>query len=140
MARNKVVLDETAIRVWLRDPFGPVSRLVRKLTDKAAEVARGTVHVRTGETLRSIETDFSQGATLRDVQQGEVSASYAVFFLEKGVKPHIIVSHGDWSLHNPDAIGAEYSNGYMGRVVLHPGFPPKPFLTTGLWSLNDSDI
>lgn len=128
--------DDTAIRGFLRDPVGPVARFITRLTQKAADVARGTVHVRTGETQRSIATDFRQGMTLDRVYEGEVSAQYAVFFLEKGTKPHVIASHGDYSLR-ADPTSRPDVRGRLGTEVLHPGQQPYPFLTTGLWSLSD---
>ena len=132
---NRVRLDRTAVRAFLSDPIGPVARFIDNLTGKAATVARAEVHVRTGETLSSIDTQTHMGTTEQAIRVGEVSASYAVFFLEKGVKPHFISPHGDYNLRN--LAEARNPDGYLGSWVLHPGFAPMPFLTTGLWSLQD---
>lgn len=138
---NRIRLDRTAIRSFLANPAGPVARFVQDLTHRSAQVARQEVHVRTGETLSSIAEDFYPGPTEREVFVGEVSASYAVFLLEKGVRPHLILSHGSYPmrgdvLYSYRAGGApHFGEMVFGQVVHHPGYEPMPFLTTGLWSL-----
>lgn len=131
MARFR--LDFGAITRFLHDPTGPVARLISQLTTDAAQVARAKVRVRTGETLSSIQEDvhFESDDPYGDIHGGpwgEVKAEFATFFLEKGVKEHLIFAHGDYSL-------AHEKIEYFGPVVIHPGFAPKPFLTTGLDSL-----
>jgi hypothetical protein len=59
-----------------------------------------------------------------------VSAGGAVLFLQAGTKPHLIRSHGDWSLESDP--GEEY----YGPIVLHPGSHKQPFLTTAFWSVH----
>jgi len=136
---NRVNLNDSEIQKFLRNPFGAVSRLVTDLTSKAAQVARGKVRVRTGKTLASIQEEIHYDDDPYDEPHGgpygEISAGFAAYFLEKGVNPHLIWSHGDYSLHTETPTGSQ--NGYMGQVVIHPGFAPKPFLTTSLWSLQN---
>ena len=137
----KIRLDRTAVRGFLSNPLGPVARFIDNLTHKAETVAAQEVHVRTGETLHSIQSETHAGTSEKAIRIGEVSASYAVFFLEKGVKPHIIMSHGDYEMHRVVDESLGFHGGlvdhYFGKIVMHPGFEPKPFLTTGLWSLQD---
>jgi len=121
----QIRLDELAIREILDDPGGEVALWLEELASRAAGVARSTVRGRTGETLSSIATEMHYGP---DYLSSEVHANYAVFFLEKGTKRHTIRAHGKYSL-------AHDKLDYFGPVVDHPGQPPHPFLTTGLWSL-----
>jgi hypothetical protein len=122
-----VRLDEGEVRNFLLDPFGEIARMLEFLAERAAQVARGTVQVDDGETLTSIATAVFHGPVY---QSSEVSAGGAALFLEKGTKPHVIRSHGKYSL-------AHQRRDYFGPEVFHPGTRPYPFLTTGLWSLQN---
>jgi hypothetical protein len=136
MARigGNIRIDEAGIQELMLDPGGPVALMLEDLATRAAGVARGTVRVDTGRTLGSIRTGSHHGPVY---QSTEVSAKFAVFFLEKGVKPHLIFARGlDYSLRAD--IPRPGGEGYMGPAVIHPGFPPKPFLTTALWSLQNN--
>lgn len=46
---------------------------------------------------------------------------------EYGSRPHLIVSHGPWSLHNAE------TGEYFGRVVNHPGTPAQSFMRPALY-------
>jgi hypothetical protein len=148
MARRfKINLDEAAIRRFMSAPGAEVALMLMELGQRAADVARAVVHKRTGETLSSIATHASEtmfrGEPAPEVR---VSGDYATILLEKGVKPHLILAH---DLHDPHGAGmvtkdmewvaqSYQQHPFLGKVVLHPGFPPQPFLTTGLWSLQDN--
>lgn len=120
-----VKLDEGAIRSILADPAGGLARMIREAAEGIARIARATVHVRTGETRSSIDTRYYDTPTSI---YAVAHASYAVFFLERGTKPHLIESHGKWPLRSDEGE-------VFGRIVHHPGSHKAPFLTTGLWTV-----
>jgi hypothetical protein len=138
----KTRFDESEIRAFLNDPLGPVAHLIQELGGRAALIARTKVRKRTvgspgksgkpgnsvppGGTLASIEAFLV--ATGADTPMSGISAAGAAIFLEKGTRPHIIESHGPWSLSN-------YATGYFGPLVKHPGARPWPFLVESLWAL-----
>lgn len=131
--------DERGIRAWLLNPASSLGRMLREKADQVAEIARGVVRKRTGHTAATIKTGYHDGPVY---QSSEVSAEGAVFFLERGNRPHLIISHGTWSLHNPAPEfhrpgRSPYSPnlGYFGHIVHHPGNDRAPFLTTGLWTV-----
>lgn len=132
MARNDVKLDEGGIRAFLLNPVGSISRMLHEMGDQVSSVARSVVHVRSGRTKASIDLEYVDGPEYQSVR---VEASHAAIFLERGSKPHLIRSHGDWSLHNPDFPLGPENLGFFGREVFHPGNKEYPFLTVGLWSL-----
>ena len=53
-------------------------------------------------------------------------------FVEYPTAPHLIRSHGDYSLHN-DEFGE-----YYGREVMHPGTQAQPFLRPALYRVRAS--
>jgi hypothetical protein len=137
---DEVRVDDTAVNEWVRDPGGPLARMLSDLAGKVAGIARSVVRRRSGNTygrdipgtgaapgstLASIGTALHTGGT---VPWAEASADMVGVFLERGTRPHAIRSHGPWSLENTES-------GYFGRVVAHPGTRPYPFLTAGLWSV-----
>ena len=138
MAVVNVRFSEAEIRAFLNDPEGPVAHLLEELGGRAAVYARAKVRKKTTvsagkrgvgggfpaeETLASIQEYLH--ATGSDTPWEELSASGAVFFLEKGTRRHVIESLGPWSLSN-------LGTGYFGPKVNHPGARPYPFLTTAL--------
>lgn len=130
---NRVKLEEAAIQEMLRDPAGDVAMMISEMVAHVAGAARAMVAKRTGQTLASIRSEMQYASNdpwdeVHGYPWGEVYASYATFFLEKGVKPHLIFAHGNYSL-------AWEKLEYFGPVVQHPGMHPEPFLTTALWSL-----
>jgi hypothetical protein len=133
---NRFRLDDFSVRRLLHDPLGEVGRLMGELGDKVFQVARETVPVRTGETRNSIDLDVHPGPDDRRVQEARVSASYAVMFLEKGTVPHWIVRHAFIEGNEHSSLMSDERQ-FFGPVVWHPGITRRPFLTTGLWSIQN---
>jgi hypothetical protein len=79
--------------------------------------------VRTGRLRESIEHHL-EGHVL----VVEAHAPYAAF-VELGTRPHLITSHGPWSLRNAG------TGQYFGRVVHHPGTRPEPYLRPALYQV-----
>lgn len=76
---------------------------------------------RTGELRESIEHHL-EGHTL----VVKAHAPYAAY-VELGTRPHLITSHGPYSLHNAE------TGEYFGREVHHPGTHPEPYLRPALY-------
>lgn len=140
----RVRFSEAEIRAFLNDPAGPVAHLMKELGGRAAVNAMAKVRKATtfrpgkkgrgggfppGYTASTID-DFLH-ATGSDTPWEELVASGAAIFLEKGTKRHIIESQGAWSLSN-------FSTGYFGPTVDHPGMRPYPFMMESLWALQGS--
>lgn len=150
MSVIKVRFSEAEVRAFLADPLGPVVHLMEELGGRLAVYAKAKVRKRTTtpgfrddsaaplSTMDSIEPHTHADGW--NIPWEEVSADVIGLFLEKGIKPHFIHSHGTWSLYNKYAKPFEnYDNrGYFGRVTWHPGTEPRPFLTEALWSLQDN--
>lgn len=79
--------------------------------------------VRTGRLRESIR-HYLEGHTLIV----EAGAAYAAY-VELGTRPHIIRSHGPWSLHSAE------TGQYFGREVHHPGTRPRPYLRPALYTV-----
>ena len=141
----EVRFSQAEIDAFLHDPAGPVAHLMEELGGRVAVAARAKVRKRvTGSPGKSGRPGTSAAplATLDSIESeleapgdrlpwARISAEGAALFLEKGTRRHFIESHGDWSL-------SDYGRGYFGRVVDYPGNRPYPFLTTGLWALQDN--
>jgi len=129
---DKVRLNEAGIRAFLLNPAGRLAEVLREKAADIANIARSVVRKRTGHTAATIEEGYHDGP---EYQSAEVSAAGAVFFLERGSKPHLIFSHGAYSLHNAaPEFAIPGSLGYFGHIVHHPGNGRAPFLTVGLWT------
>lgn len=129
----RISLNEASIEEMINDPGGDVALMVESLVAQAAGAARASVPVRTGATLASIRTEMHYGShdpwgDVHGSPWGEVSSAYATSFLEHGVRPHWIWSHGSWSMRTA-------MDEYLGHLVLHPGIAPRPFMSTALWSV-----
>jgi hypothetical protein len=137
----RIRFSEAEIRAFLNDPAGPVAHLMQELGGRAATYAKAKVRKKTtpgagkygrgggfppGYTASTV-ADYLH-ATGSDTPWEEISASGAALFLERGTKPHKIEALGPWSLSN-------FSTGYFGPVVDHPGARPYPFLMESLWAL-----
>ncbi|HEX8106105.1 MAG TPA: hypothetical protein VF516_00190 [Kofleriaceae bacterium] len=94
---------------------------VRKLTEDIADDARAGCPIDSGDLVESIGTRYPGG--LRGIVV--VGTDHWVP-TEYGSPPHIIYSHGPWSLRSDEGE-------YFGRVVHHPGTPAQPFMRPALY-------
>lgn len=93
------------------------ARITRNMAHDVAQDARRRVPIDTGELRASIRT-------------GRVTPQHWRVWVgtdhwaptEYGSAPHIIRSHGPYSLHNRE------TGDYFGRSVRHPGTPEQPFM------------
>jgi hypothetical protein len=137
----KIRFSEAEIRAFLNDPLGPVAHLMEELGGRAAVYARAKVRKKTKPELgkHGHGGGFPAGYTMSTIHEflhasgsttpwEELSAAGAAKFLESGTRRHKIEALGPWSLSN-------FSTGYFGPVVDHPGARPYPFLMESLWAL-----
>lgn len=95
---------------------------VRKVTENVADDARAGCAIDSGDLVETIGTRYPGGLV------GVVVVGTAYWAdVEYGSRPHIIRSHGDYSLHNAE------TGEYFGRVVHHPGTPEQPFMRPALY-------
>lgn len=97
-------------------------RNVRKVTEEVADDARAGCPIDSGDLVESIGTRYP--GKLRGIVVVGTDHWRAT---EYGSAPHIIRSHGDWSLHNAE------TGEYFGPVVHHPGTPEQPFMRPALY-------
>ena len=112
------VLDESAFEELFRTEDSPVGKLVEELSERAALIARGVVHVRPGTPRSTVWTPRSTAWP-----RGYTKASIHV---------HGPVRGRDW------IYGGVNAAGNPGFFLEHPAeqmYQPYPFLTTGLDSL-----
>jgi hypothetical protein len=94
---------------------------VRKATEAAADDARAGCPIDSGDLVESIGTRYPGGLVGVVVVGTDHWAE-----TEYGSAPHIIRSHGPWSLRSDD-------DEYFGPVVHHPGTPAQPFMRPALY-------
>ena len=111
--------DDTAIEDLFNDPAGPLGQLIGELSQRAAAVARATVHVRAVPGTRRIRagrnsTARPPGFTRADIRvHGPVRGQYGLYGgVNAAADPTIFLEHP----------AIQMTRGY-------------PFLTTGLDSL-----
>lgn len=121
MAEVRVQIDERAVRLLAHDP-GVVAAMDRATAELVSEIKRRAPvsPVTSGHSghLRSSVRAFREA-------DGSIvigpTASYAEYVIS-GTRPHLIRSHGPYSLHNAG------TGQYFGPVVHHPGTAPDPFV------------
>lgn len=96
-------------------------RSVRKITEEVANDARAGCPIDSGDLVDSIGTRFP-GALVGVVTVGTDHWHET----EYGSRPHLIHSHGPWSLRSDEGE-------YFGPVVRHPGTPMQPFMRPALY-------
>lgn len=94
---------------------------VRKITEAIADDARAGCPIDSGDLVDSIGTSYP----------GELRGIVTVGTdhwreTEYGSAPHLIHSHGRWSLRSDEGE-------YFGRTVHHPGTPEQPFMRPALY-------
>lgn len=100
----------------------PADRIVQAVTRAIAVDARGHVPVDTGDLRKTIY------ALPNFPGIGRVYVGTDHWWpTEYGSRPHVIRSHGDYSLHNAE------TGEYFGPVVWHPGTPEQPFMRPALY-------
>jgi hypothetical protein len=96
-------------------------RGVRRITEAVADDARAGCPVDSGDLLLSIGTAYP------GKKRGYVTVGTGHWKeTEYGSRPHIIRSHGPWSLRSDDGE-------YFGPVVHHPGTPAQPFMRPAIY-------
>jgi len=78
-----------------------------------------------GDLVESLDTRYPGELRGLVTVGGEGAEHWAT--VEYGSRPHIIESHGPWSLHNVE------EDEYYGQVVHHPGTPEQPFMRPALY-------
>lgn len=148
MADVTVVWDEAAVKADIANPSSAVGQGMARIAAgvvvhmkalcPVAPVSRPPSRrwpARKSGTLRSSIRAFRQGdggyligPTDRTGRLGDGPLLGPM--VEGGTVPHIIASHGPWSLHN------NITGDYFGRVVHHPGTRPHPFIRPAAEALN----
>lgn len=95
---------------------------VKKITEAIAADAIAACPIDTGDLVESIGTRYP--GKLRGIV---IVGTPHWSFVEYGTQPHIIESHGPWSLHN------EETGEYFGRIVNHPGTTAQPYMRPALF-------
>lgn len=98
-------------------------KLLEPKSDKVFQLASAAAPIKTGELKGEMYKERVDDKTIRIG-----SHSDHTLVVELGSRPHLIWSHGPWSLHNHD------TGQYFGRVVAHPGTLPQPFLRPALYA------
>lgn len=107
-----------------------VGSQVRRVTEAVAEDAIAGCPIDSGDLVETIRTRYPGGLRGLVVVGGSHGFAVNVDYwaaVEYGSEPHLIVSHGSWSLHNDE------TDEYFGRVVHHPGTPAQPFMRPALF-------
>lgn len=94
---------------------------VKKITEAVADDARAGCPVDSGDLVLTIKERYPgnlEGWVVVGTDHWEAT--------EYGSPPHLIVSHGKWSLRSDD-------DEYFGRIVHHPGTPEQPFMRPALY-------
>lgn len=110
----RINIDEAGIvrvRALLR-------RYVRTVTNDVADTARRLVPVDSGDLRASITAYPEEGRITVGTDHWAAT--------EYGSRPHIIRSHGPYSLHSRE------TGEYFGPIVHHPGTPSQPFMRPAL--------
>jgi hypothetical protein len=111
-----VHLDHDAVYEMLNDPDGMVGHMQLELSEQAADVARGAVHVRPG-TPRS--------------RAGRNSTARPPGFTKADIRVHMDI--GEWGLYG--GVNAAADPTVYLEDPARQMYRPYPFLTTGLDSL-----
>lgn len=99
-------------------------RDVKRITEAVADDARAGCPIDSGDLVDSIKERYP-GSLIGVVTVGGEDAPHWES-VEYGGDPHLIVSHGPWSLRSDEGE-------YFGRVVHHPGTPEQPFMRPALY-------
>jgi hypothetical protein len=99
-------------------------RDVKRITEAVADDARAGCPIDSGDLVETIGTRYPGKLRGVVVVGGEDAPYWAS--VEYGSDPHLIESHGPWSLRSDD-------NEYFGRVVHHPGTPEQPFMRPAIY-------
>lgn len=118
MARYGFLTVHESYRAYFKAAEG---KGVRRLTEKIADDARAGCPIDSGDLVESIGTSYP-GDLVGVVTVGTDHWAET----EYGSHPHIIRSHGPWSLRSDEGE-------YFGRVVHHPGTPAQPFMRPALY-------
>jgi hypothetical protein len=119
-----------ANRDWESWFLAHVGTQVKAITEAVADDARSGCPVDSGDLLSTIGTRYpgklhgvvkvgGRGILAHDVDYWA--------YVEYGTAPHLIESHGPWSLHNAE------TGQYFGRRVWHPGTHAQPFMRLALY-------
>jgi hypothetical protein len=95
---------------------------VKKVTDEITDDAIAGCPIDSGDLVETIHSYFPgklHGVVVVGTDHWPAT--------EYGSEPHLIISHGPWSLHNAE------TDEYFGRVVHHPGTPAQPFMRPALY-------
>jgi hypothetical protein len=93
----------------------------QKITKQVFREIQRRVPVDTGELLDSLGMTVVAGTGIITVTADHWAA------VEFGTRPHIIRSHGDYSLHNRET-GQRF-----GKVVHHPGTEAQPYIRPAVY-------
>lgn len=107
-----------------------VGHQVKRVTEAVATDCIAGCPIDSGDLVETIRTSYP--GQLRGLVRVGGSYGFAIDVdywasVEYGSAPHIIESHGPWSLHNDE------TDEYFGRVVHHPGTPAQPFMRPALF-------
>jgi hypothetical protein len=150
MADVTIQWDAAAVRMWADDPAGGVAWALSQLADELVMAMKAECPVaphdtpptrrnpagRRSGTLRSSIQKFRLDPTTYLVGPTDTTSDgqFLGQLINEGTRPHIIESHGPWSLHNP------ITGQYFGRVVHHPGTRPNRFIERAVATLDGRTI
>lgn len=128
-----VTLHEPALQALLDSPFGPVSadcvRRAENVRDLAMQNAQAQFRTRTGNLVDSIGLFPGEDGQGFNCEVGTDGAPYGLL-LELGTHEHAIRAVNAPFLvsepGHPDPLWTYH------RAVMHPGFPPRPWLEPAL--------
>lgn len=149
-----VTWDESAAKLWVELPDGPVDRAMRRLADGLVISMKAHAPVYTGPprvgptpehprqvarrsgTLRSSIRHFrlDDGSYLIGPTDEVAPGVLLGPLLEHGTPPHEIRSTGPWPLYSAT------TKSYFGHSVRHPGTQPRPFVAPAARELNGVTI
>lgn len=104
--------------------FAQQGKNVKRLTEAVADDARAGCPIDSGDLVDSIGTRYPGGLKGFVTVGGPDAPHWET--VEYGSPPHIIRSHGPWSLRSDEGE-------YFGPIVHHPGTPEQPFLRPALY-------
>jgi hypothetical protein len=149
----RIVWDDAAVKLGCEQPAGAPARGMRLLADACvlemkqrcpvySGPPRGPVAGHPRQTARRSGTLRSSIKALRQRDGSYLigptdEVAPGVFLgpmIEQGTPPHVITSHGPWSLYSA-ATGQ-----YFGPVVHHPGTRPQPFIKPAAEAMNGKRV
>jgi hypothetical protein len=100
-------------------------RQVKRITEAVAADAIAGCPIDSGDLVETIGTRYPGQLVGLVTVGGQFAKHWAA--VEYGARPHLIESHGRWSLHNVE------EDEYYGRVVHHPGNTAQPYMRPALY-------